>query len=102
MQKGAERADSHAAGDGLVAGTVHIPGPHEHVRYSEPLAVLGDDLVLPGLGEAIGVPPELRTLFDRARLVEQASPPVSPARVHHERADADESTQARVPQARVE
>ena len=104
MQKDAEGADSDAAGDRLVAGAIDVARPDDDVRDAELLAVLGDELVLLHLREAIRVAAQLGMRLDRARLVAAARLPArlaSPG-VDREGTDVDEPPQAAVPPGGVE
>src|ERR1700730_12505040 len=102
MQKDAERVQSDAPGDGVLAGAVHVARPDDRVRNAESLTVLMEDLVLLHFGEAIGIAAELRMRLDRARLVEQSPSRLPRVAVHRERTDADKSLQAIVDPGGVE
>src|SRR5437867_8126468 len=99
MQKDPKRSDPYPASDALCAWTINRPGPDDDVRDPAPLAILPDDFVLFDFCEAVGVPPELGTLFNRARLIQQPPPRILGVGINRERTDVDESPQACVPQA---
>src|SRR5882724_9915753 len=102
VQEDSERPDPHAARDVGLAGTVHRPRPDDDMRDPEFPAILGDDLLLLDLGEAVGLAPQLGTALDRTPFVQQPSPRLARVRIHGERADVDEAPQAAMPQARLQ
>ena len=102
MQKESECIDAHAAGDRGFARAVHVARSDQNVRYPEAAAVLGHDLVLPHLAEAVRVSAKLRTRFNRARLVQQSAIRFVSVAVHRKGADAHEPFQGPVLQRRVE
>src|SRR5713101_7707300 len=99
MEKGPKHTDTYPASDALIAGAIYIPGPDDDVRNPEPLTILGDDFVLFDFREAIGVPPELGMLFNRARFIQQPPPRFLRVGINDKRTDVDESPQSRVPEA---
>src|SRR5207245_3036826 len=99
MQKDPNLTDSPPASYALIAGTIHMPGPDDDVRDPESLAIFGDACVRFDVCEAIGVPPELGTVVNRARRIQQPPPRFLRVGIDRERTDADESPQACVPQA---
>ena len=74
MQKDPKRTNPHTARNVPVAWTINIAGPDDDVRDPKPLAILGEDFILFDFCEAIGVSPELGTLFNGARLIQQPPP----------------------------
>src|SRR5271157_5171356 len=102
MQKDTKRTDPHPARDALMAGAIDIAGPDDDVRDPKLLTILRDNFVLFDFGETIGVPTEVGTSLNRARLIQQPAPRFLLVGINRERTDADKPPQALVLQARFQ
>ena len=99
MQKDAKCVNTHAAGDGLLAGAINVSGPDDYVRDPEPFAVVHDDFVLFDFCVAIRFAPELGARFNWARLIQQTPPRSLCIGINSERTHVDKPLQALVTQA---
>src|SRR6266446_8255361 len=74
VQKDAKAANSNASCNGQVAWTIDNSGPDSDVRYSKPLAIVDQDLLLIHLGETIGISPQLGMCLHGASFIQQTPP----------------------------
>src|SRR5439155_16406994 len=102
MEKDPKGIDPHPRSNALIARTVDIPGPDDDVRDPTPVPILGDDLLLSDLCEAIGVTAERGIRLNRARFIQQSATRFLPVGVNREGTDVDEAAQQGVPQASFE
>src|SRR5439155_10967759 len=102
MQKHPKRVDPHAAREDVLAWAVHLPRSDDYVGDTGFQTVLGNDLLLPNLREAISFAPELWMLRERARLIELPPSWVPRVALNRERTNIDEPAEGRPAEAELE
>src|SRR5207245_9738895 len=102
MQRDPKRVDPHAAREDVLAWAVHLPRSDDYVGDTGFQTVLGNDLLLPNLREAISFAPALWMLLERARLVPLPPQRLPRVAVNRGRTTIDDSAQGLTAAARPE
>src|SRR6266536_249035 len=101
MEKETKRIDSHPATDSQIPWTIHVPWPENDVGDPTVLSILGYNLILSDLCEAIRLSPECGMRFNWRRFIQQPSLRLMQIAVHGKGTGTHEAAQALLPERRL-